>query len=456
MPSKIISNSVDSCLSEIPYLGVSLKSCKIFKNSCHLGRIPSDDADGDLTCQNILNESTNTSITSCDVGSDNGDGNEKELARDTTIFRKPAMQLDFHELDELAEVSLDTTESYSKTVSYTTAEYDEIYGFESAHCDKGHNGDRFVPRFESSENSNKGSDATGIYHMSSIDERRSNSSEIDIYSNNVPEQDALLQGGEEFEDTINITYAYLCKEVMANSEYPWLPPVPRSEVNHQKYDYESFLDSWTATTLNSDFFNELPSLLDLESTAWLMSLPEELSTGTPVTLVLDLDETLVHTTTSPCDGSDFSFELEERVLYVQKRPFLHAFLERVGELFQIIIFTAGTRNYADHVLDTLDPERRLTSWRAYRDSCIFSDNSYTKDLTVLGVDLAKLAIVDNTPAVFHELQVNNGIPIKSWFGDENDQELLSLLPFLEVLASADDVRPFIAEKFGEGQRSPRE
>uniref|UniRef100_A0A7N0RCN4 Mitochondrial import inner membrane translocase subunit TIM50 n=1 Tax=Kalanchoe fedtschenkoi TaxID=63787 RepID=A0A7N0RCN4_KALFE len=151
-------------------------------------------------------------------------------------------------------------------------------------------------------------------------------------------------------------------------------------------------------------------------------------------------ETLVHTTASLCEETNFSFQLEERVLYVQKRPFLHTFLERVEELFRIIIFTAGTRDYVDHILDKLDPGRRFTSRRAYHYSCIFSDDSYTEP-----VDLAKLVIVDNTPAVFHALQVNNGVPMKSWFGDPRDRELLFLLPFLKILAGADDVRPLIAE-----------
>jgi len=46
------------------------------------------------------------------------------------------------------------------------------------------------------------------------------------------------------------------------------------------------------------------------------------------------------------------------------------------------------------------------------------------------------------------LQVNNGIPIKSWFTDPSDCALISLLPFLEALVDADDVRPIIAKRFG--------
>ena len=44
-------------------------------------------------------------------------------------------------------------------------------------------------------------------------------------------------------------------------------------------------------------------------------------------------------------------------------------------------------------------------------------------------------------------QVDNGIPIESWFDDRSDQGLLLLLPFLESLVGVEDVRPVIAKKF---------
>ncbi|XP_022723967.1 uncharacterized protein LOC111280770 isoform X3 [Durio zibethinus] len=199
------------------------------------------------------------------------------------------------------------------------------------------------------------------------------------------------------------------------------------------------------------FIKSLPELSDVVSSFRPAMVPTEAWRRKPITLVLDLDETLVHSTVEHCDDADFTFtvffNMKEHTLYVKQRPHLQTFLEKVAEMFEIVIFTASQSIYAEQLLDILDSDRKLISRRVYRESCIFSDGSYTKDLTVLGVDLAKVAIIDNSPQVFR-LQVNNGIPIKSWFDDPSDCALISLLPFLETLVDVDDVRPLIAKKFG--------
>ncbi|XVF87222.1 hypothetical protein PTKIN_Ptkin18bG0101500 [Pterospermum kingtungense] len=199
------------------------------------------------------------------------------------------------------------------------------------------------------------------------------------------------------------------------------------------------------------FIKSLPELSDVVSSCRPAMDTKEGWRRKSKTLVLDLDETLVHSTLEHCDDADFTFtvffNMKEHTVYVKQRPHLQTFLEKVAEMFEVVIFTASQSIYAAQLLDILDPDRKLISQRVYRESCIFSDGSYTKDLTVLGVDLAKVAIIDNSPQVFR-LQVNNGIPIKSWFDDPSDCALISLLPFLETLVDADDVRPIIAKKFG--------
>ena len=91
--------------------------------------------------------------------------------------------------------------------------------------------------------------------------------------------------------------------------------------------------------------------------------------------------------------------MREHTVYVKERPHLRTFLKKVAEMFEVVVFTASQSIYAEQLLDILDPDGKLISGRAYRESCIFSDGSYTKDLTVLGLDLAKVVIIDNSPQV---------------------------------------------------------
>ncbi|KAG0671484.1 hypothetical protein C6P40_003771 [Pichia californica] len=179
------------------------------------------------------------------------------------------------------------------------------------------------------------------------------------------------------------------------------------------------------------------------SSGWLLNeQPKELK-GRKC-LVLDLDETLVHSSFKYVRQCDFVIpvEIEDQIhnVYVIKRPGVDQFLKRVGELYEVVVFTASVSRYGDPLLDILDSHKSIHH-RLFRDSCYNYQGNYIKNLSQMGRPLEDLIIIDNSPAsyVFHP---QHAVPISSWFSDSHDCELPDLLPFLEDLAhnEVDDIR----------------
>jgi Dullard-like phosphatase family protein len=155
------------------------------------------------------------------------------------------------------------------------------------------------------------------------------------------------------------------------------------------------------------------------------------------TLVLDLDETIIHFKVNPNNES-------EGVLRV--RPGIFEFLENVGKYYEIIIFTAATQDYADLLIDAIEDNKIYFDYRLYRQHTIIIENDFVKDLTRLGRPIDKIIIVDNMPQNFR-LQKENGINIRAFWGeDPYDTALFELMPILVNIAKeGGDVRKSLAK-----------
>jgi len=153
-------------------------------------------------------------------------------------------------------------------------------------------------------------------------------------------------------------------------------------------------------------------------------------------LVLDLDETLVHSSfkAMECDYV-IPIELEGQVfkIYVSKRPHVDEFMKVCGRLFEVVVFTASLATYADAVLDLLDIHK-VVDWRLFRESCSPVTGTFVKDLGRMGRPIEEIIIIDNSPHSY-AFNPHNAIPIQSWFNDPTDTELLTLIPILERLAA---------------------
>ena len=152
----------------------------------------------------------------------------------------------------------------------------------------------------------------------------------------------------------------------------------------------------------------------------------------PYSLILDLDETLVHFKVNSEDDS-------EGVLQI--RPGVMPFLELVGKFYELIIFTAATQDYGDLLIDAIEENNVYFEHRFYRQHTVIMGNDFIKDLTRVGRPLDKIIIVDNMPQNFR-LQKENGINIKAFWGEDvNDNALEELGKILVNIAKdGGDVR----------------
>jgi hypothetical protein len=105
----------------------------------------------------------------------------------------------------------------------------------------------------------------------------------------------------------------------------------------------------------TDGVSDSPSA-DLPTVLLPSPTPED---SVKICLVLDLDETLIHSSFSVIPQADliFSFGPEETpvTVSVRVRPGARQFLEDLAPLYELVVFTASVKTYADRVVDHIDP-----------------------------------------------------------------------------------------------------
>ena len=129
-------------------------------------------------------------------------------------------------------------------------------------------------------------------------------------------------------------------------------------------------------------------------------------------LVIDLDETLIHNIILPFGN------------YFFVRPGVFELMEKIRDNYEIIIFTAGKKNYAYNIIDKID-YKNYVDYILYKKHIIYEEGNSVKKLDLIGRDLNKIIYVDNLEknAKYNK---KNLYLIPSWYNNIFDNELFKL------------------------------
>ena len=147
---------------------------------------------------------------------------------------------------------------------------------------------------------------------------------------------------------------------------------------------------------------------------------------------------------------DFENEHEKIEIRLNVRPYLRESLAELKKRFQIVSFTASEQQYADAILDYIDPENNIFDLRLYRQHCVSTEFGHVKDLRIIrNRDIKDILIIDNNCLSF-AFNINNGVPILPFYDNESDEELKHLTYYLKCLQESNvhDVRTHNHEAFG--------
>ena len=273
-----------------------------------------------------------------------------------------------------------------------------------------------------------------------------NSSDINFYSSSSSLKDQILSPGD---DDLYL-YVNQNQNKKNNINNPYYMKNKNNNSNSKKNNNdknENIYNNNNQQNYNNDFDYNYYLNFDINNNQ-LKSIDD----NNKKTLILDLDETLVHSSFHPLYFNNepiqpdifftILFENKSHDVYVLKRPYIKEFMNKMYKLFNIYIFTASIKEYANPLLIKLDKHKMIAK-KLFRESCTLSqDNKYIKDLNILNENLKNVILVDNNPNSYRYNKCN-GVPIKTWHYDKADKELIKIIPFLTFLSMVDDVRKYI-------------
>ena len=231
-------------------------------------------------------------------------------------------------------------------------------------------------------------------------------------------------------NNIIISFFNNAYKTLQNYSIPDLKKFFNLYLNRAKTTFNSFLNDNNIKSINC------PKPLKVNQNKNLSQKNEKISSYLPpikkpykYTLVLDLDETLIHYKTDIMQNND---KQNKNILIL--RPNLLLFLKEMKQLYELVLFSYATYEYIEKILKIIESKEKYFNYILDRRHITYENGSYVKNLSLIGRDLKNVIIIDDKPQAF-KMNTENGIFIKPFYGDcfNNKNILKNLMNILKEI-----------------------
>ena len=150
------------------------------------------------------------------------------------------------------------------------------------------------------------------------------------------------------------------------------------------------------------------------------------ATDKKFSLVIDLDETLIHNLNLP-----FGY-------YFLIRPGVFELFEAIHKIYEIVIFTASSKRYANSIIKKIDYKNNV-DYILHKKYIIYEEGNPVKRLDMIGRDMNKIIFVDNLE-INAKYNKKNLYHISSWYNNVYDDEIYKLKEKLMKIANSENYK----------------
>ena len=221
--------------------------------------------------------------------------------------------------------------------------------------------------------------------------------------------------------------SYIISEFFKNS----LKSIDLYNIKEFKLFYNLFLNKSTDSLFIQQYYNNkrMYSLIPCPPSSPInhekIVLPPIDSEKYNYSIILDLDETLIFLEK---EYYTFNNNHNTKNKNLTLRPGLFNFLDRMKKIYEIILFTFSSPEYANPIIELIEKDEKYFEHKLYIQHASYYNNEYVKNIHDLGRNLKNTLIIDNNINNIHKSNRDNSICIKPFYGDmENEKNTLQLL-----------------------------